>query len=93
MKYPPVLVNYRFTGFLDEIYATLVVRLHHTEPFQQDQLWCYASDFKTNTGKQLGVKLTRRAPGVAALSFTGAGPCSALPIRTLAGRQSARRRS
>ena len=67
VKYPAVLVNYRFTGFLDEIYATLVVRLHHTEPFQQDQLWRYAADFKTNTGKQLGVKLTRRAPGVGEL--------------------------
>ena len=67
VNFPAVLVNYRFTGFLDEIYATLVVRLHHTEPFQQDQLWRYAADFKTNTGKQLGVKLTRRAPGVGEL--------------------------
>lgn len=67
VKYPAVLVNYRFTGFLDEIYATLVVRLHHTEPFQQDQLWRYAADFKTNMGKQLGVKLTRRAPGLGEL--------------------------
>jgi small GTP-binding protein len=67
VKYPAVLVDYRFTGFLDEIYATLVVRLHHTEPFQQDQLWRYAADFKTNTGKQLGVKLTRRAPGAGEL--------------------------
>ncbi|MDO8349400.1 MAG: DUF4365 domain-containing protein, partial [Planctomycetota bacterium] len=67
VKHPAVLVNYRFTGFLDEIYATLVVRLHHTEPFQQDQLWRYAADFKTNTGKQLGVKLTRRAPGMGEL--------------------------
>ena len=25
-KFPAVLVDYRFTGFLDEIYATLVVR-------------------------------------------------------------------
>jgi small GTP-binding protein len=55
VKFPAVLVSYRFKGFLDEIYATLVVRLHHTEPFQQDQLWRYAADFKTNTGKQLGV--------------------------------------
>jgi len=67
VKYPAVLVNYRFTGFLDEIYATLVVRLHHTEPFQQDQLWRYAADFKTNTRKQLGVRLTRRAMGVGEL--------------------------
>ena len=67
VEFRAVLVNYRFTGFLDEIYATLVVRLHHTEPFQQDQLWRYAADFKTNSGKQLGVKLTRRAPGVGEL--------------------------
>ena len=28
--HPAVLVSYRFNGFLDDIYATLVVRLHHT---------------------------------------------------------------
>jgi small GTP-binding protein len=27
--HPAVLVSYRFEGFLDDIYATLVVRLHH----------------------------------------------------------------
>ena len=43
--HPAVLVSYRFNGFLDDIYATLVVRLHHTRPFQQDQLWRYAADF------------------------------------------------
>lgn len=64
VQYPAVQVNYRFTGFLDELYATLVVRLHHSEAFQQDELWRYAADFKTNAGKQLGIKLTRRAPGV-----------------------------
>ena len=63
-KFPAVLVDYRFTGFLDEIYATLVVRLHHSDAFEQDELWRYAADFKTNAGKQLGIKLTRRAPGV-----------------------------
>ncbi len=65
--HPAVLVSYRFNGFLDEIYATLVVRLHHTSPFNQDQLWRYAADFKTLTGKQLGVKLTRRAEGAGEL--------------------------
>ena len=65
--HPAVLVSYRFSGFLDDIYSTLVVRLHHTQPFQQDQLWRYAADFKTLTGKQLGVKLTRRAEGAGEL--------------------------
>jgi len=65
--HPAVLVSYRFNGFLDDVYATLVVRLHHTEPIRQDQLWRYAADFKTLTGKQLGVKLTRRAEGAGEL--------------------------
>ena len=38
VKFPAVLVDYRFTGFLDEIYATLVVRLHHSSAFQQDEV-------------------------------------------------------
>lgn len=67
MGHPAVLVSYRFNGFIDDIYATLVVRLHHTRPFQQDQLWRYAADFKTLTRKQLGVKLTRRAEGAGEL--------------------------
>ena len=49
------------------IYATLVVRLHHTSPFEQAELWRYAADFKTLTGKKLGVKLTRRAEGAGEL--------------------------
>ena len=47
-------VSYRFHGFLDEIYATLVVRLHHSHGrYKNDELWRYAADFKTLTGKQL----------------------------------------
>jgi hypothetical protein len=65
--HPAILVSYRFTGFLDDIYATLVVRLHYTSPFKQDKLWRYAADFKTLTGKQLGVKLRRHAEGVGEL--------------------------
>jgi small GTP-binding protein len=67
--HPAVLVSYRFNGFLDDVYATLVVRLHHTKPFQQDELWRYAADFVTTTGKRLllGVKLTRRAEGAGEL--------------------------
>jgi len=65
--HPTVLVSYRFTGSLNDIYSTLVVRLHHTEAFRQDQLWRYAADFRTLTGKQLGVKLTRRVEGAGEL--------------------------
>jgi hypothetical protein len=66
--HPAVFVSYRFNGFLDEIYATLVVRLHHTDPFDSDQLWRYAADFKTSKGRRLGVKLTRRVEGAGELS-------------------------
>jgi hypothetical protein len=64
VEFPRVSVNYRFTGFLDEIYATLIVRLHHSEAFEHDQLWRYAADFKTKVGKRLGIKLRRIALGV-----------------------------
>src|SRR6202044_2264012 len=52
--HPAIMVIYQFDGFLDDIYATLVVRLHHTQPFQQDKLWRYAADFTTLTGRKLG---------------------------------------
>jgi hypothetical protein len=65
--HPAVLVSYRFHGFLDDIYATLVVRLHHAQTIKNDELWRYAADFKTLTGKQVGVKLTRLSEGAGEL--------------------------
>ena len=69
-------LSYRFKGFLDEIYAMLVVSLHHTGQFKLDQLWRYAADFKTNKGLQVEMKLTRRAPdeGELELYFDPAPP-------------------
>lgn len=58
-----VVLSYRFNGFLDDIYSTLVVSLHYTRAFRQDQLWHYAADFKTLTGKQLGIRLNKLAEG------------------------------
>jgi len=68
-QHPPVLVSYRFSGFLDEIYATLVVRLHHAGPFIHKELWRYAADFKTFTGRTLGFKLSRHSEGVGELQL------------------------
>jgi small GTP-binding protein len=65
--HPAVLLSFQISGFLDDIYATLVVRLHHTRSFRQDKLWRYAADFTTLTGKKMGVKLTRRSEGAGAL--------------------------
>jgi small GTP-binding protein len=65
--HPAVHVSYRFQGFLDDIYATLVVRLHYAPTIENDELWRYAADFKTLTGKQLGVKITRLGEGAGEL--------------------------
>jgi len=67
--HPDVLVGFRFNGSLDEIYTTLVVRLHYMGVFSQDQLWRYAADFKTVTGRLLGIKLIRRAEGAGELEL------------------------
>jgi hypothetical protein len=61
--HPAVFVSYRFNGQLDEIYSTLVVRLHHTPTFEKDQLWRFAADFKTLAGKRVGVKMTKHGEG------------------------------
>jgi small GTP-binding protein len=61
--HPTIIVSYTFDGFLDEIYATLVVHLHHTQHFLHDQLWQDAADFRASNGKQIGVKLSSTGEG------------------------------
>jgi len=63
--HPLVLVTYQFNGPLEEIYATLVVRLHHTAAFERDSLWRFAADFKTPAQKRVGLKMTKKAEGAA----------------------------
>jgi small GTP-binding protein len=65
--HPSVLVTYRFTGPVEEIYATLVVRLHHTLAFKSTELWKDAADFKTQMGAALGLTLTREGEGTSRL--------------------------
>jgi hypothetical protein len=65
--HPSVLVTYRFTGPVDDIYATLVVRLHHAEAFDSTDLWKDAADFKTQAGAALGLTLTRETEGTSRL--------------------------
>jgi hypothetical protein len=67
--HPLVLVTYRFEGPLDEIYATLVVKLHYTPAFEKDRLWRFAADFKTPSGKRLGFKMTNKVEGAAELQI------------------------
>ncbi len=58
--HPAVFVSYELVGALDEIYATLVVRLHQTKAFDNDKLWRFAADFKTPAGKTVGLKMTKK---------------------------------
>ncbi len=62
---PPVIVNYSFSGPLDAIYSTLVVRLHYTETFEMDELWRYAADFKTQSKQRVGLLMTKKRGGEA----------------------------
>ena len=66
--YPNSVVSYRFVAHLDEVYTTLVVRLHHTEMFEKHQLWLDAADFRTPAGKLVGLKMTRLGEGRAEIT-------------------------
>jgi WD40 repeat protein len=48
---PGHTVLYRFTGPLEEIYSTLVVRLHYSGLFDKTKLYRQAVDFQTATGR------------------------------------------
>ncbi|MCP4580409.1 MAG: DUF4365 domain-containing protein [candidate division Zixibacteria bacterium] len=63
--YPAIFTSYSFTGGADEIYATLVVRLHHTSAFDNDELWKFAADFKTPDGKRVGILMNKKSEGSA----------------------------
>ena len=43
-------MSYAVKGFLDDIYATLVVKLADSESFQLKELWRDAADFVTLAG-------------------------------------------
>ncbi len=69
-QHPSILVTYEFSGSLDEIYATLIVRLHYSPLFlQRDRLWRFAADFLTTGEKRLGLKMTKKAEGTASLDI------------------------
>ncbi|HSK72972.1 MAG TPA: DUF4365 domain-containing protein, partial [Pyrinomonadaceae bacterium] len=64
--HPNIFVTFTFSGVLDEIYSTLVVRLHHTDIFKKKELWKYAADFRTvPTNKKAGFLLSKKTEGEA----------------------------
>jgi hypothetical protein len=58
-SYPLILMKFQFEGHLDEIYATLVVRLNYTDTFKCEQLWLDAADFVSLVDEKIGLKMTR----------------------------------
>ena len=60
LEHPSVFVSYAVKGFLDDIYATLVVKLADCQSFTLKELWRDAADFVTLTDDHhMGIKLTR----------------------------------
>lgn len=64
-EHPNIFVTYGFSGPLEEIYSTLVVRLSYSDGFTCDQLWKDAADFRTLAGKRAGLAMTRKGEGKA----------------------------
>jgi len=68
-EHPAVFVSYAVAGYLDDIYATLVVKLADSQSFKLKELWRDAADFATLAGEHhMGIKLTREAAGSADIS-------------------------
>jgi hypothetical protein len=65
--HPAVFVSYEFSGNFNEIYASLVVRLHYTSAVENDKLWKFAADFKTPSGKRVGIKMNKKHEGASEL--------------------------
>jgi WD40 repeat protein/GTPase SAR1 family protein/DNA-directed RNA polymerase subunit RPC12/RpoP len=68
-EHPAAFITYKFTGGLEEIYSTLIVRLSHTSAFVKEQLWKFAADFRTQSGKRVGLKMTKEGEGVADITI------------------------
>jgi len=61
-EHPAVFVSYKVKGYLDDIYATLVVRLADSKAFLLKALWRNAADFETLDHKcYMGIKFVRES--------------------------------
>ncbi len=54
---PPSDIVYSFAGPLEDIYATLIVRLSNSGPFALRQLWKYSAEFRDSDGYACGFYL------------------------------------
>jgi RNase P subunit RPR2 len=61
-------VTYTFTGELQTLYTTLVVRLWYSRTFDHKELWQNAAEFTTSRGKTTGVVFEKLGDGAGRLS-------------------------
>jgi GTPase SAR1 family protein len=67
--HPAILVSYTFTGELQTIYTTLVVRLWYSGTFDHKELWQNAAEFTTTKGRTAGVLFQTLGDGKGQLSI------------------------
>ncbi len=66
--HPRTEVTYRFSGSIETIYASLVVRLSYTDYFQREDQWRYAVEFSRD-GVRLGFSMEQVAEGTGELEI------------------------
>jgi WD40 repeat protein len=67
-SHPEIFVSYTFTGELQTVYTTLVVRLWYSREFDKKELWRNAAEFQTSKAKTVGLIMQRIDAGEATLS-------------------------
>jgi WD40 repeat protein len=67
-EHPEIFVSYTFTGEMQTIYTTLVVRLWYSRTFDHKELWQNAAEFSTSKGKTAGVLFEKLGDGEGKLS-------------------------
>ncbi|WP_298242196.1 TIR domain-containing protein [uncultured Bradyrhizobium sp.] len=74
--HPEIFVTYEFTGELQTIYTTLVVRLWYSQTFDQKELWQNAVEFTTTKGANAGILFDKLGEGKGRISvfFDGQVP-------------------
>lgn len=64
----PTEVAYQFSGSIEAIYASLVVRLSYTDYFQRTEQWKYSSEFSCNN-KKMGFTMKQIEEGTGELEI------------------------
>jgi small GTP-binding protein len=61
--YPSIFMSFSFSGELQTIFATLVVRLWHSDRFRHKEIWRNAAEFATTRGQTVGLITERLVDG------------------------------